>query len=47
MKKNFINPEIEIINFSIEDVVTTSTVFDPDGILGDETADNWYGDLVA
>lgn len=42
-KKNYFTPEVEVIDFSIEDVITTSTTYtcDPDGILDGDAADSW------
>ncbi len=43
MKKEYTNPIIEIIEFTNEDIFTSSTVsFDPDGILSDGEYDNWF-----
>lgn len=41
MKKEYTNPEIEIIEFNEEDVITAST-YDPDGILGSGNVDDWF-----
>lgn len=42
MNKIYINPEIEIVLFEEEDIMTQSTneSFDPEGILGGN-ADKW------
>lgn len=41
-KNIYISPEVEIINFEIDDVITTSTGYDPNGILSGDPDDNWY-----
>lgn len=44
MKKLFLEPEVEVIKFGTEDVITTSTIVGPgeEGELeGGETEDPW------
>lgn len=41
MKKEYMNPIIEIIEFEVSDIVTTST-FDNEGIMDSENFDTWY-----
>lgn len=42
MNKIYIQPEIEIVLFEEEDIMTASgTTFDPEDILGG-TADSWW-----
>lgn len=43
-KKNYFTPEIEIVDFSMEDIITTSSQtveYDPNGILDGDNADSW------
>ena len=40
-KKNYITPEVEVIVLELEDVLTGSVTFDPNGDLGG-SADGWY-----
>ena len=43
MNKIYIQPEIEIVLFEEEDIMTASNIFDPDGIFGDDNkADSWF-----
>lgn len=42
-KDNYTRPEIEIIEFTLVDILTASETYDPTGILGEETkADSWW-----
>lgn len=43
MNKIYIQPEIEIVLFEEEDILTESNTFDPDGLFGDDTkVDSWW-----
>ena len=43
MNKTYTQPEIEIVLFEEEDIMTASNIFDPDGILGDDKpSDSWF-----
>ena len=41
----YTNPELEIIRFDEEDIMTASTtIYDKEGILGENATDSWWQD---
>ena len=42
MKKEYYSPEWELVCFE-EDIITESYGYDPDGILGKDDAEDWWG----